>query len=148
MRISSSWSIHLLTYLLIPSLPVPIQRKIGNHCQYWCYDTETLHKHPWILSLRFRDNQIFCMSVSLLVGLLPYWNYTNMGISPVLEEIFSWFLALPLPFGQCMEISCPGRNIFLKFLETFLGCFYTISQWLHISCMSVNSLVGLLPYWS
>ena len=30
------------------------------------------------------------MSVSLLVGLLPYWNYTNIGISPVLEEIWDW----------------------------------------------------------
>ena len=29
-------------------------------------------KHPWTQSLRFRENQISCMSVSLLVGLLPY----------------------------------------------------------------------------
>ena len=30
--------------------------------------------HPWTQSLRFRENQIVCMSLSLLVGLLPYWN--------------------------------------------------------------------------
>ena len=28
--------------------------------------------HPWTQSLRFRENQIVCMSLSLLVGLLPY----------------------------------------------------------------------------
>ena len=42
---------------------------------------------------------ISCMSVSLLVCLLPYWNYENKGISPVLEEISFW-----------------------NFLETYLGC--------------------------
>ena len=30
------------------------------------------------------------MSVSLLVGLLPYWKYTNIGISPALDEISFW----------------------------------------------------------
>ena len=29
-------------------------------------------RHPWTHSLRFGENQIVCMSVSLLVGLLPY----------------------------------------------------------------------------
>ena len=29
-------------------------------------------RHHWTQSLRFRENQIFCMSVSLLVALLPY----------------------------------------------------------------------------
>ena len=45
------------------------------------------------------------MSVSLLVGLLPCWNKTIRGISPVLEKITSWnlpclFLAVPLASGQ------------------------------------------------
>merc|ERR1712081_165229 len=29
-------------------------------------------RHPWTHSLRFGENQIFCTSLSLLVGLLPY----------------------------------------------------------------------------
>ena len=55
------------------------------------------------------------MSVSLLVGLLLYWNWANIGISPVPDEIFFW-----------------------NFLETFIGCFYTSSKWFWISCMSVS----------
>ena len=31
-----------------------------------------------------------CMSFSLLVGLLPYWHFGNIGISPVLDEIYFW----------------------------------------------------------
>jgi len=64
------------------------------------------------------------MSVSLLVGLLPYWYEINVGIYPVLDEIYFW-----------------------NFLETFLGCWYTIFKSFWISCMSLSLLVGLLPYW-
>ena len=39
---------------------------------------------------RSKSIWISCMSVSLLVGLLPYWNYTNLGISPALDEISFW----------------------------------------------------------
>ena len=63
------------------------------------------------------------MSVSLLVGLLPYWNYTNIGISLVLDEISFWNL-----------------------LETFLGCwkiFQIILNFLYI-CHSVGRLISLL----
>ena len=48
---------------------------------------------------------IFCMSVSLLVGLLSYWNYTKIGKSPVLDKISLW-----------------------NFLEWFLGYRYTCSK--------------------
>ena len=65
------------------------------------------------------------MSVSLLVGLLPYWNYTNIGISPVLEEISFW-----------------------NFLETFPGYIWTMSKLCWFFCMSVSLLVGLLSYWN
>ena len=60
------------------------------------------------------------MSVSLLVGLLPYFNYRNIGISPVLDEICFW-----------------------KFLETFLRCWYTSSKYFLNLCMSVSLFVGL-----
>ena len=53
----------------------------------------------------FKKYQFFCMPVSWLVGLLPFWNLAKIGIYPVLDEIF-----------------------FCKFLETFLGCFYTIPK--------------------
>ena len=65
------------------------------------------------------------MSVSLLVGLLPYWNLTNIGISPVLNETSFW-----------------------NSLEAFLGCLYTIFKSFQFSCTSVSLLVGLLPYWN
>ena len=66
-----------------------------------------------------------CIYVSPLVGLLPYWNYKNLGISLVLDKIFFWI-----------------------FLETFPGYFWTISKLCWIFCMSVSPLVGLLPYWN
>ena len=49
--------------------------------------------------------QIILMSVSLLVGVFPDWNYTNIGISQVLDEKFD-------------------GNIF----DTVLVCWYTISK--------------------
>ena len=64
-----------------------------------------------------------CMSVSSLVSLLPYWNYTTIGIYPDLDEISFWNL-----------------------LETFMG-FYTlvpnISNFLYV-CQSVSWLTSLL----
>ena len=65
------------------------------------------------------------MSVSLLVGLLPYWYYTNIAISPLLKEISFW-----------------------NFLETFLRCWYTNSKWFWNFCMSLSLLFGLLAYWN
>ena len=122
MRSSTSWVLHFLSFSLSPFLShsgrkFKISVNINDRILKLCM------RHPWSHSLRFGENQIVCMSVSLLVGLLSYWNYTNVGISPVLDEIFFW-----------------------KFLETFLGCFYTIPKWLKNFCMSVSLLVGLLPY--
>ena len=63
------------------------------------------------------------MPVTLLLDLLPYWNSTNIGITPVLDDIFFW-----------------------NFLDTFFGLWYTSSKYFWFSCMFVNLLVGLLPY--
>ena len=63
---------------------------------------ETFVGYFWTFSRSF---WISCLSVSLLVGLLPYWNYDNTGISLVLDEISFWI-----------------------FLEAFLGCWYTFSK--------------------
>ena len=60
------------------------------------------------------------MSVSRFVGLLSYWNFTNIGIFPVLDEI--------------------SMNVF----ETFLGCWYTCYKKFWISCMSLICLIPLL----
>ena len=65
------------------------------------------------------------MSVSLLFSLLPYWHYTNTGISQVLDKISFWF-----------------------FLEIFLGWWYTCYKWFLFFCMSVSLIVGLLSYWN
>ena len=68
---------------------------------------------------------ISCMSVSLFVDLLPYWNYKNIGITQVLDDMSFWNL-----------------------LETSTGCCYTNSEIFCISCVSVSLLVDLLPYWN
>ena len=61
------------------------------------------------------------MSVSLLVSLLSYWNHVNIGIYPVLDDIYFWI-----------------------FLETFLGYFCTVFNIFCISCMSVRLSLSLL----
>ena len=74
----------------------------------------------------YTSSKWFCISckfVSLLVGLLPYLNWTNIEISPVLDDIF-----------------------FLSCLEAFLECLYTRSKLFWNSCIAVSLLVGLLPY--
>ena len=68
-RSSTSWVLHLLNYFLpFSSRKLEISINIDAMILKFCM------RHPWIQSLRFRKNQIFCMSLSLLVGLLPYWN--------------------------------------------------------------------------
>ena len=64
------------------------------------------------------------MSVSLLVGLLSYWNNTNIGISSVLYDISSWNF-----WRHFWDVCITFKNIF-------------------IFCMSVSLLVCLLPYWN
>ena len=57
----------------------------------------------------------------------------------------SWLTSL-LKLDKCRDISCSGWDIFLKILETFLGCLYTISkkhQFLHV-CQSVSLLTSFL----
>ena len=51
------------------------------------------------------------MSVSLLVGLLHYWNKDNIGTFPILDEIFVNF------FGEI-------PRIFLDYLKIILNSFY------------------------
>ena len=58
---------------------------------------------------------ISCISVSLLVSLLPYWYYINIDISPILDEIFFW-----------------------NFMEKIPGYFWTSFKFFCISCMSVS----------
>ena len=73
MQSSTSWSFHLLTYLLTNSLPFS-KRKLEKSVNIDARTLKFCMNHPWTQSLRFRENQIVCMSLSLLVGLLPYWN--------------------------------------------------------------------------
>ena len=85
------------------------------------------------------------MSVSLLVGLLPYWILVNIGTSSLREDISLWNFQVIFP--GCSYTSSEW-DILLNFLEAFLGCLYTCSKWFWNSCMSVSLLVGLLPYWN
>ena len=116
------------------------------------------------------------MCVSLLVGLLSYWNYTNIGISPVLNKISFWifletFLGCWSTFSKkfwifCMSVSVLFGSLsywnytiigispvldkisFWIFLETFLGCLFTCSKQFWIFCMSFSLLLGSLSYWN
>ena len=115
------------------------------------------------------------MSVSLLVDSLPYWNYTNIAISPLLErylsEIFgdisgmltcqfqmiliflydcqsvSWLTSLLILF-KYRDNSSSGWDISLKFLGDNLRTFIHYIQIILIFFMSVSLLVGLVSYWN
>ena len=75
MRSSISWVLHLLTVCLSVSLCpcVPVSsRKLEISVNIDARTLKFCMRHPWTHSLRFRENQIVCMSLSLLVGLLSY----------------------------------------------------------------------------
>ena len=70
-------------YILGPSLPfflsfflpfsLPFSgRKLEKSLNFDARTLKFCMRHPWTQSLRFRENQIVCMSLSLLVGSLPY----------------------------------------------------------------------------
>ena len=63
------------------------------------------------------------MSVRAIVGLVPYWNYVNIWLSPVLDERYFWIC-----------------------LKTFLWCLFTSSKYLWNPCMPVSLFVCLHPY--
>ena len=71
MRSSTSWVLHSLCPSLCPSLPVS-GRKLEISVNIDARTLKFCMSHPWTKSLRFRKNQIVCMSLSLLIGLLPY----------------------------------------------------------------------------
>ena len=94
MQSSTSWVLHLLTpffssafalwanaelYILGPSLTpflpsfLPFSgRKLKISVNIDARTLKFCMSHPWTKSLRFRENQIVCMSLSLLVDLFPY----------------------------------------------------------------------------
>ena len=55
------------------------------------YLSENFWTHSWdVNTLVPNDSKKIRVSLSLLTGLLPYWNSTNEGISPVPDEISFW----------------------------------------------------------
>ena len=60
-----------LTYSLSFSLPFS-RGKLEISVNINARTLKLCMRHPWTQSLRFRENQIFCMSVSLLFCSLPY----------------------------------------------------------------------------
>ena len=69
-------------------------QKLGQYrdifCSGWYIFLKLFGDIPGMFVRHFQINSTFCMSVSLLVVLLPYWNKTNIGISPVLDDISFW----------------------------------------------------------
>ena len=75
MRSSTSWVLHLLSAFLsfFLSFCLPFSgRKLEISVNIDARTLKFCMNHPWTQSLRFRENGIVCMSLSLLVGLLPY----------------------------------------------------------------------------
>merc|ERR1712239_39206 len=71
MRSSTSWVLHFLSFFLSFSLPFS-RRKLEKSLNFDATTLKFCMRHPWTQSFRFRENQIVCMSLSLLVGSLPY----------------------------------------------------------------------------
>ena len=93
---------------------------------------------------------ISCMSVSLLVSLLPYWDYVNIGIFPVLDEISFWFFCLSV----CQSlISLPIGHFWGSTSETsglvYLNkpfVLWSIFSWCPICCSPHYQMIqSLLP---
>ena len=118
--------------------------------------------------------QISCMSVSLFIALLPYWNSVNIEYikfwMSYLSEIFwiySWYVCslilnnfrflvwlsvCSLPYFLTKNRSSVITPVldelsFSNFLETCFRCLYTSFKYWQISCMSVSLLITSLPYW-
>ena len=58
-----------------------------------------------------------------------------------------WLTSL-LKLSYYCIFSSYGCDIFIKILETLLGCFYTSSKYCQLSCMSVIPSVGLHTSWN
>ena len=86
-----------------------------DEISFW-YFWETLQGYVWTICKLI---WIFCMSVSLLAGLHSYWDYANIEISPVLDDLYFWII-----------------------LETFLGLGKKI--WIILNILYVSQSVCLL----
>ena len=77
--------------LLVGSFSYRNQTYIGispvlDDISFWNF-METFPGYFWTIPKLF---QISCMSVSLSINLLPYWNKANIGISPVVDKTSFW----------------------------------------------------------
>merc|ERR1712081_106168 len=72
--VSKSLSLCLCLYVsdLLTNLLTDSGRKLEKSLNFDARTLKFCMNHPWTQSLRFRENQIVCMSLSLLVGLPPY----------------------------------------------------------------------------
>ena len=114
------------------------------------------------------------VSVSLLFGFLPYWNYANIDNSS-----FGWYILL-IFLGDILGIFIHNIQIILFFCMSVSLLFCSLSYWTYINieispvldekafwnfwrhswdvgtlvpnksnfCMSVSLLIGILPYWN
>ena len=96
-------SVCLLTF--VPKVDRSISGS-GRDILFWKF-----WRHAWYVGTLVPINSEFhCVSVSLVVGTLFYWNLTKLEISPALGEISFWIV-----------------------MDTFCGCLYTCSREIQIS---------------
>ena len=85
-------ALHLVPFTSLLSFSVPFflspsRRKLKISVNNDAKTLKFYMRHPWIKSLNFGEIQIVFVFVSLLIGLLTYCNLTNVGVSPVLDEV-------------------------------------------------------------
>ena len=83
------------------------------------------------------------MSFSVLVSLLPYWIYVNIGIYSVLDYINFWNF-----WKNSQDISeiLPDYSVILMFLSVCLSISYISSDWSFLGGQLLRPLVLLLMY--
>ena len=69
-------------------------QKLGQYrdisCSGWYIFLKLFGDIPGMFVLHFQVNSNSFMCISLFFGSFPYWNKTNIWISPVLQEISFW----------------------------------------------------------
>ena len=124
----SGWDIFLNFFADIPDMFVHYFEMLTNFL-YVCLSIS------WLTSLLKLDHyryiscsrsDIFLNFFGDIPGMLVQYFQIILNCLYVCQSV-SWLTSL-LKLDQSRDVSSSGWDIFLKFLETFMGCWYTISE--------------------
>ena len=110
-------------------------------CQFagWLTSLLKIDKYRYIWSSGW---DIFMNFFGDISGMLVHYFHIILNFLYVCQSV-SWLTSL-LKLHKFRDISSSRWYIFLEFLETLLGCWYTISKYFWISHTSVSLFVCLL----